>query len=152
VYTFGGLSASPGRPAVSPLDQYLRTVSSQADPATGRSYTYTQLSQQLGDRDLPLTFKYFNAFAQAEWRVLPNLTLNLGLRDEAVFFPTLDAEAPYPLSRNVANDHNNFAPRFGFSWSPVSGARTVIRGGYGIYYDSTALSLMTAAAPWEIRP
>jgi hypothetical protein len=146
VYTFGGLSAASGRAAVTPLDQYLRTVAGEIDPATGRAYTYTQLSQQLGDRDLALGFRYLNLFAQDEWRVLPNLTLNVGLRYEAAFYPALDDQAPFELSRRVDNDYNNFAPRVGFSWSPSASARTVIRGGYGIYYDSTSLSLMTTAA------
>jgi hypothetical protein len=145
-YTFGGLSAATTRAAVTPLDQYLRTVAGQIDTATGRPYTYTQLSQQLGQRDVPLTFKFLNTFVQDEWRVRPNFTLNLGLRYEAVFYPTLDDQAPYPLSRKINNDYNNFAPRFGFSWSPFNDTRTVVRGGYGMYFDSTALSLMTAAA------
>ena len=145
-YTFGGLSAASARAAVTPLDQYLRTVAGQIDPATGRAYTYTQLGQQLGDRDLPLSFRFLNGFAQDEWRVMPHLTVNIGLRYEAIFYPTLDSQAPFPLSRGINNDYNNFAPRFGFSWSPSANARTVVRGGYGIYYDSTALSLMTTAA------
>src|SRR5262249_5862313 len=118
----------------------------EIDPATGRPYTYTQLSQQLGDRDIPVDFKFLNGFAQDEWRVLPNLTLNLGIRYEVVLFPVLDERAPFNLSRRVHNDYNNFAPRFGLSWSPAANNRTVIRGGYGIYYDSTALNLVTAAA------
>jgi hypothetical protein len=146
VYTFGGLSAAPGRPAVSPLDQYLLTVSGATDPSTGRPYAYTQLSQQIGQRDVPLTFNFLNGFAQDEWRVRPNLTLNAGVRYELILFPTLDNDAPHPLSRQLNNDYNNFAPRFGFSWSPFHDTRTVVRGGYGMFYDSGSLSLVTSAA------
>ncbi|MFN7919683.1 MAG: carboxypeptidase regulatory-like domain-containing protein [Bryobacteraceae bacterium] len=146
LFTFGGLSAATGRPAVAPLDQYLRALAGQTDPATGRPYTYTQLTQQLGERDVPLTFNFINGFVQDEWRARSNLTLNFGLRYELVLFPTLDEKAPYPLSQKINNNYTNFAPRFGFSYAPFGGQRTVIRGGYGIYYDSTALSLATTAA------
>jgi outer membrane receptor protein involved in Fe transport len=36
----------------------------------------------------------------------------------------------------VPSDKNNFAPRIGFAWQPLSTSkRVVVRGGYGIYYD-----------------
>lgn len=145
-YTFGGLAAAAQRPAVTPLDHYLRTVRGETDPATGRPYTYTQLAQQLGDRDLPLRFNFFNAFVQDEWRAARNFTLNFGIRYELLKFPTLDSEAPNPLSRKINTDGNNFAPRIGFSYSPGKSSRTVIRGGYGIFYDTTSLNLVLTAA------
>jgi hypothetical protein len=35
----------------------------------------------------------------------------------------------------IKNDYNNFMPRFGFAWSPLSGQKVVVRGGYGIFYE-----------------
>jgi hypothetical protein len=35
----------------------------------------------------------------------------------------------------IPTDYNNFMPRFGFAWSPMDGARVVVRGGYGIFHE-----------------
>ena len=42
-------------------------------------------------------------------------------------------------------DHNNFAPRFGFAWSPVrlGGKQTVLRGGYGIFFNMPQMQVYT---------
>ncbi|MBC7925637.1 MAG: TonB-dependent receptor, partial [Bryobacteraceae bacterium] len=76
-FTFQGVAAVAGvRGAVSPLDQYLNTVRSVIDPATGRPFTYTQLSLQTGDRFLALNYKFLNFFALDEFRITPRFTLN----------------------------------------------------------------------------
>jgi hypothetical protein len=91
-------------------------------------------------------------FFQDDWKVLPNLTVNLGLRWEFFGNPsevggfqgTLDQVSKINATSQIANlaavkgryynsDWNNFAPRFGFAWSPD--AKTSVRGGYGIFYD-----------------
>ncbi len=94
---------------------------------------------------------YFGAFVQDDWKVLPNLTLNLGLRwefDDVVGdssnlrpCPTLTtADNTCSFIENILGTHDGpdykqFGPRIGFAWDPLKHGKTVIRGGYGIYYD-----------------
>ena len=72
--------------------------------------------------DYPRPFGAF--YWQDSWKMWPNFTLNYGLRYE------LDAQYG-PLS----TDKDNFAPRVSFAWDPFKDHKTVIRGGFGIYYS-----------------
>jgi len=67
----------------------------------------------------PFTAGYF----QDTWQIRPNLTLNLGLRYE------LDTQ--YAPLNTYKKD---FGPRVSFAWDPFKDHKTVIRGGYGIFY------------------
>src|SRR5207237_8406406 len=86
----------------------------------------------------------------------PRLTLNAGLRYE-YNSPPVDAEdratvydvatrSLRPVGTNgvprsgFEPDRNNFAPRVGFAWSIGREEATVLRGGYGIYYDQSPLA------------
>jgi Carboxypeptidase regulatory-like domain/TonB dependent receptor len=67
---------------------------------------------------------FTSLYAQDTWTIRPNLTLNYGLRYE------LDTQYG-PLH----TPKTNFAPRFSFAWDPMNNQKTVIRGGYGIFYS-----------------
>jgi outer membrane receptor protein involved in Fe transport len=107
------------------------------------------------DNHQHLRTQSYYSFVQDNWRVRLDLTLSAGLRYE-YNSPPVDAgdraniydPATHSLVRvgtaglprgGYAPDRNNWAPRVGFAWRPGQG-QTVLRGGYGIYYDQSALA------------
>ena len=121
-------------------------------PASGAIYTSTKLTQ-FAD--------YYGAYVQDDFRVLPKLTLNIGLRWEREsglqevnngILVNFDGSATNPLATNVTgitpkgvaeyagngktaagNPYpNKWGPRFGFAYQLNS--KTVVRGGYGIFW------------------
>jgi hypothetical protein len=147
-----------------------------ADFLLGDAFQYTE--QSLTPNEYLFATDY-EMYFQDDWKVLPNLTLNLGLREImyidspegtekynniAGFYPSLydSAKAPVVLSngrlqpgtgdplngiitptnlKGIGVDsalmkprYGNLGPRFGFAYSPFESKRTVIRGGYGIFY------------------
>lgn len=94
----------------------------------------------------------YAGFVQDEWRVLPTLTLNGGLRYDfqgiaqpSVHNPDAQLAAAGIDTSVVPEDHNNFAPRLGFAWTPNASNRTVVRGGYGIFYGRTPAIMIGTA-------
>jgi hypothetical protein len=92
---------------------------------------------------------YLAFFVQDDWRVHPQLTLNLGLRYEldtdvknVSRFGELNPLILPFLSGKRERDKNNFGPRVGFNWS-TRDARTSVHGGYGIYYDRVTLEIQS---------
>lgn len=79
--------------------------------------------QGFGNSIVGGTLPLYGLFVQDGWKIASNLTVDLGVRYE------LDAR-----SEHIRKDKNNFAPRIGFSWDPMSSGKTVVRGGYGIYF------------------
>jgi outer membrane receptor protein involved in Fe transport len=81
-------------------------------------------------------------FGQDDVRVTPKLTLNLGLRYDyaSMACPQVQNTDPLLLNNGIdtsrcPKDKNNIAPRFGFSYAPDE--RTVVRGGFGLFYNRT---------------
>jgi hypothetical protein len=119
-------------------------------------------SVQFGNNNYHFRGNSWDLFAQDEWRLRGNLTLNLGVRYEYISpfselnnrIVNLDLPAgftspPVPVQVGqtgpyngqfpvtlVRPDHNNFAPRLGLAWKPLRD--TVVRAGYGINYNTSA--------------
>jgi Carboxypeptidase regulatory-like domain len=86
-----------------------------------------QFYQQGFDNPVYVANRPYAAFYwQDSWAIRPNLTLNYGIRYE------LDVQYG-----NLNTDKDNFAPRVSFSWDPFKNHKTVVRGGYGIFYAPT---------------
>ena len=114
--------------------------------------------QSKSDNTLRLRTTSFSAYAQDDWRLGPNVTVNLGLRYEyytpatdptnhmSAFNP--DTGTVVPVGTNgvsdsgILSDFNNIAPRVGIAWQPRPGL--VVRGGYGLYYDAGMFEVNSA--------
>nr|WP_246409243.1 TonB-dependent receptor [Granulicella aggregans] len=108
-----------------------------------------QITAASGDSTQYLHTAYYGFYSQNNWKVLPTLTLNLGLRYEyagspiesrnrSQFFDITTGQFSYAgssIRRSIVKpDENNFAPRIGFAWRPKFLHETVLRGGAGTYY------------------
>ncbi len=131
-----------GRPAlmqITSIERYRRTLLFQQlglspSETIARGGGPTQFSISSGNPAALVSQVDLGLFLQDDWRLRPNLTLNFGLR--------------YETQSNIAS-HFNFAPRIGFAWSPGAGGqrqpKTVVRGGFGIFYERVGESLALQA-------
>ncbi|MGA8029008.1 MAG: hypothetical protein WB992_17855, partial [Bryobacteraceae bacterium] len=130
------------------IQQYLITEQLLAVPGmtsasvTALGYGPSKYAVNSGNPYIGLNQMDFGPFLQDDWRVRPNFTLSLGARYEA--------------QTNIP-DHNDWAPRVGFAWSPdtkkggTGRPKTVIRGGWGIFYDRFAIANVETAYRYSVN-
>ncbi|MGB8985051.1 MAG: TonB-dependent receptor [Candidatus Sulfotelmatobacter sp.] len=118
----------PGRFVFGSLPGFLispQLATTTINPLQSTSFGLPQVYQQgFGNPTYPYYTRPLTAFyAQDSWKIRPNFTLNYGLRYE------LDTQfAPLTTYKK------DFAPRVSFAWDPFGDHKTVVRGGYGIFY------------------
>jgi hypothetical protein len=90
-------------------------------------------SQSTGNPKYNWSSPYFGFYANDTWRVTPKLTLTGGLREDFEVYPNPLGNPALPFTQIFHNQYLRISPRFGFSYAPS--AKTVIRGGGGLYHE-----------------
>ncbi len=111
--------------------------------------TATSFNITLGAVENGIRTTGFGLFIQDNYKVLSNLTLELGLRWDMNTTPT-EVNGKFVnlnpstgtlvrlgqgISQVYGSNNKNFGPRVGFAWDPFGTGKTSVRGGYGVYYD-----------------
>ena len=137
----------------SALPFYYVSPSSQCNPepsaASGITCTYTPA----GDGDFSQNVQRLALYAEDSWRASRRLTVNYGLRYQTTYglfngsgrtqlensaYITLRA-LQIPVAPSAPHDYRKqIAPRLGFTFSPGSSEKTVLRAGFGLFYDDLA--------------
>jgi hypothetical protein len=95
---------------------------------------YNVFSQSSGNPTFSFAVPYYGFYVQDTFHALPKLTLEMGLREDFQVYPQPAENPAFPLTGQYPNQFFRLAPRFGFSWQPVT--KTVVRGGFGQFYTN----------------
>lgn len=105
--------------------------------------------QGIGTSNHPFGNKAFAGFVQDSWIVNKHLALNYGVRYDVELTPIFPAANPtiaayenaFNVLEGIPRSYHNVAPRFGLAWDPMGDKKTVVRAGYGLFYDHPLLAV-----------
>jgi Carboxypeptidase regulatory-like domain/TonB-dependent Receptor Plug Domain len=117
-------------------------TSATATGFTGNLPCYTSTTQGFGNPVFAINTFDYGLFGQDNWKITPRLTLQLGARYDYEFLPSpvtnltsaTGSFNPYPGLTNHPSDKNNIGARLGFAYDMYGDGKSVLRGGYGMYY------------------
>jgi hypothetical protein len=95
---------------------------------------YINFSQAAGNPRFSFSVPYYGFYVQDSFRALPNLTLEMGVREDFQVYPQPAKNPAFPLTGQYPNQFQRVAPRLGFAWQPIE--KSVVRGGFGWFYTN----------------
>ena len=91
---------------------------------------------------------YGAIYLQDKWQMTPRLTVSAGVRYELEIIPVNERGNPkFTAANDYPIDKNNVAPRTGFAYMLDEGGKSVLRGGWGVYFQRT---LFTTTSPYSL--
>ena len=109
------------------------------DPFTYPDRLQIRVGDPLG-REFDYPMDGIDLFFQDKWSVTDRLTVGLGVRYDAEMLKGRLEDNPLLTPGTDPRDWNNISPRLSIAYDVAGDGRSVIRGGYGVFYDKTLLS------------
>src|SRR4051812_25389782 len=141
LYNFGSISpTSLGFPSIAPAFNPIQAY------GLGLPQVFVQ---GVGNPHDSFSNNTLGLYWQDTWRATQRLTVNFGLRYDAEFTPEFKAvnalstaaQDKLGITQGIPRDLDNIAPRLGLAWDPWGDGKTVVRAGWGIFYDHPLLGL-----------
>jgi outer membrane receptor for ferrienterochelin and colicin len=136
-----------------PGGQQVKIIENPGDPSNPvyRHFYWTTPDASLPD-NVPLSrlnatpsHTTISAYLQDAWTVLPNLTVNFGVRwDQQKIYDSAGTQQ--------INLNDEFAPRIGVIWDPFSDHKTRVYGSFGYFYEQTPMDLVIRSFSYERQP